>query len=43
MKNADLDKWEKLFKLFEEESDANEKLKLLRGLTAVNNPTLLYR
>ncbi|XP_044761271.1 glutamyl aminopeptidase isoform X3 [Coccinella septempunctata] len=43
MKNADLDKWEKLFKIFQEESDANEKLKLLRGLTAVNNPTLLYR
>lgn len=43
MKNADLGKWEKLFKIFQEESDANEKLKLLRGLTAVNIPSLLHR
>ncbi|KAK9884995.1 hypothetical protein WA026_009224 [Henosepilachna vigintioctopunctata] len=43
MKTADNAKWEKMFKIFKEETDASEKLKLLRGLTSVNNPSLLTR
>ncbi|XP_062127173.1 glutamyl aminopeptidase [Drosophila sulfurigaster albostrigata] len=35
--------WEKLWEIFKAESDASEKLKLMYGLSGVQDPQLLYR
>ena len=38
---GDLETWEWLFERYQNETNAQEKLKLLRGLTAVEVPWLL--
>lgn len=40
---ADESTWSELFTAFVEETDANEKLKLLNGLANVRNPSLLTK
>lgn len=43
MRSASAEIWEKMFTRFEKETDANEKLKLMSGLTNVQNPSLLTK
>lgn len=43
MKSANEETWEKLLSIYEAESDASEKLKLVYGLANVENSTLLSR
>lgn len=43
MTSASEDTWNKLFELFNNETDASEKLKLMSGLAAVRNPSLLSK
>ncbi|XP_030767468.1 glutamyl aminopeptidase-like isoform X2 [Sitophilus oryzae] len=43
MVNADESTWYKLLEIYEAESDANEKLKLINGLANVKNTTLLEK
>lgn len=43
MADGSSDEWDKVWTKFVEENDANEKLKLLKGLASVNDPTLLQK
>jgi hypothetical protein len=43
MVTADESTWNKLFEVFAQESDANEKLKLMNGLANIRIPSLLIK
>lgn len=43
MADGTAEDWDKVWKKFIDETDANEKLKLLKGLASVNDPSLLQK
>lgn len=43
MKEATVDEWDQMWDIFVHETDASEKLRLLKGLASINNPTQLTR